>query len=50
VARDTFKVGDHVIVIANPSRSADSYRGRMIEITRPSEGKTWGGRAGEVVD
>jgi len=50
VARDTFKVGDHVIVIANPSRSADSYRGRMIKITRPSDGKTWGGRAGEVVD
>src|SRR6266850_1585655 len=32
------------------ARSADSYRGRMIKITRPSEGKTWGGRAGEVVD
>jgi hypothetical protein len=50
VARDTFKVGDHVIVVANPARSTDSYRGRMIKITRPSDGKSWGGRAGEVVD
>ncbi len=50
VQRDTFRVGDHVVVVANPARSPDSYRGRMIKITCPSDGKTWGGRSGEVVD
>jgi hypothetical protein len=50
VTRDSFKVGDPVKVIANPARSADSYRARMIKITRTTDGKTWGGRPGEVVD
>ena len=50
VGRDAFKVGDPVKVIANPARSADSYRARMIKITRTTDGKTWGGRAGEIVD
>lgn len=50
VARDSFKVGDPVKVIANPARSADVYRARLIKITRTTDGKTWGGRPGEVVD
>jgi hypothetical protein len=50
VTRDSFKVGDPVKVIANPARSADSYRGRLIKITRTTDGKSWGGRPGEVVD
>ena len=50
VTRDSFKVGDPVKVIANPARSVDSYRARMIKITRTTDGKTWGGRPGEVVD
>lgn len=50
VTRDSFKVGDPVKVIANPARSADTYRARMIKITRTTDGKTWGGRPGEVVD
>jgi hypothetical protein len=50
VTRDTFKVGDPVRVLANPSRDPEAYRGRMIKITRTTDGKTWGGRPGEVVD
>ncbi len=49
VSRDTFKVGDPVKVIANPSRDPEAYRGRMIKITRTTDGKSWGGRAGETV-
>lgn len=49
VTRDTFKVGDPVKVIANPSRDPDAYRGRMIKITRTTDGKSWGGRPGETV-
>jgi hypothetical protein len=47
VTRDAFKVGDPVEVIANPARSATSYRGRLIKITRTTDGKSWGGKANE---
>ena len=50
VTRDSFKVGDPVKVIANPARSIESYRGRLIKITRTTDGKTWGGAPGQVVD
>jgi hypothetical protein len=50
VTRETFRVGDHVIITGNPSRDSNDYRIRMITITRPSDGLTWGGRAGERVD
>jgi hypothetical protein len=50
VTKDAFKVGDPVEVICNPARSATSFRGRLIKITRTTDGKTWGGRAGESFD
>jgi len=50
VTRDSFKIGDLVQVIGNPARSKESFRARLVKITRPSDGKTWGNRAGEVVD
>jgi hypothetical protein len=50
VTRDVFQVGDVVEVICNPARSATSYRGRLLKITRPSDGKSWGGRAGETFE
>ncbi len=50
VNRGTFKVGDHVIITGNPGRDASDFRVRMITITRPSDGLSWGGRTGERVD
>ncbi|MEQ1948180.1 MAG: DUF6152 family protein [Bryobacteraceae bacterium] len=50
VTKDAFKVGDPVEVICNPARSATSYRGRLIKITRTTDGKSWGGRAGETFE
>jgi len=44
------KVGDKVQVVCNPGRSVEAHRGRLVSITRPSDGWTWGNRAGEVVD
>jgi hypothetical protein len=44
------RVGDKVQVVCNPGRSAEAHRGRLVSITRPSDGWTWGNRAGEVVD
>jgi DNA/RNA endonuclease YhcR with UshA esterase domain len=48
VTKDAFKVGDAVEVVANPARSAASFRGRLIKITRTTDGKSWGGRADET--
>jgi hypothetical protein len=48
--KDAFKVGDPVEVIGNPSRSPNATRARLIKITRTTDGKSWGGGAGEVVN
>jgi uncharacterized protein DUF6152 len=48
--RDAFKVGDPVEIICNPSRSPNATRARLIKITRTTDGKSWGGAAGEVVN
>ena len=45
-----FRVGDLVQVTANPSRTPNSTRVRLVKIVRPSDGKTWGTGAGETVE
>ena len=50
VQRDTFKTGDVVIITGNPSRTPGEYRAKMNTLKRPSDGLSWGARAGEVVD
>jgi hypothetical protein len=48
VDKDTFKVGDVVEVTANPSRTENSSRARLIKILRPADGKSWGFHAAET--
>ena len=43
IARDTLKVGDHVIVTGNPGRTAADHRLRMRSILRPKDGFKWSG-------
>ncbi len=43
VARDTLKVGDHLIITGDPSRTPGDYRLRVRTIFRPSDGWRWGG-------
>src|ERR1700756_4038801 len=50
IDKDVFKIGDPVEGFANPSRSPNSTRARLIKITRTTDGKSWGGVAGQVVD
>lgn len=47
---EPLKVGDKVQVVCNPGRSVEAHRGRLVSITRPVDGWTWGSRAGEFVD
>jgi hypothetical protein len=50
ITRESLKVGDKVVINARPSRVPNEYRVLMVNLTRPSDGFTWGRAAGEVVD
>ena len=50
VTRDTFKIGDEVIITGNPSRNGQDHRVKMNTLHRKSDGFGWGTRPGEVVD
>jgi hypothetical protein len=50
IKHDTLKVGDVVVIVGRPSRVRGEYRALMLRLTRPADGFTWGGRAGQVVD
>jgi hypothetical protein len=48
VTRDTLKVGDRVVVMGNPGRTAEDHRLRLVNIARPSDGWKWGGDHDQV--
>jgi len=50
VSRETLKVGDQVIIVGRPSRVRGEYRALMVSLKRPSDGFSWGGRAGQAVE
>ena len=49
VTRESLKVGDEVVIVARPSRVPGEFRALMVNLKRPSDGFTWGGR-GLAVD
>lgn len=42
VTRDTLRVGDHVILTVNPSRSPEDRRVLLVTLVRPVDGWKWG--------
>ena len=50
VKRDSLKIGDKVVINGRPSRVPGEYRVLMQNLSRPSDGFTWGRSASEVVD
>jgi len=50
VKRETLKPGDEIVVVGNPSRVPGEYKALLVNLKRPSDGFTWGGRQGEAVD
>ena len=48
VKTGSLKVGDMVKVTGSPGRTAEDHRMRMGTISRPSDGWSWGGRAGQT--
>jgi hypothetical protein len=50
VKSESLKVGDQVVIVGRPSRVPGEYRALMVQLKRPSDGFTWGTRAGEAVE
>ena len=50
VTRYTLRVGDIVVITGRPGRTESYHRLLMQSLLRKSDGLTWGGRQGEVVD
>ena len=50
ITQETLKVGDAITIVGRPSRVPGEYRLLMVNLTRPSDGFSWGTRSGEVVD
>jgi hypothetical protein len=50
VKRESLKVGDDIVIVGRPSRVPGEYRALMVTLKRPSDGFTWGNRAGQVVE
>jgi hypothetical protein len=50
VTSQSLKVGDEIIINARPSRVPGETRALMVNLKRPSDGFTWGTKAGESVD
>ena len=49
VTKESLKVGDQVVIMGRPSRVTGEFRALMVNLKRPSDGFTWGGR-GQVVE
>jgi hypothetical protein len=50
IKRDTLKIGDPVVVTANPSRTPGDHRGALKTLHRKTDGFGWGTRPGETTD
>jgi hypothetical protein len=50
VTRYTLRVGDVVVITGRPGRTESDHRILMQTLLRKSDGLSWGGRTGEVVD
>jgi hypothetical protein len=49
VTKESLKVGDQVVIVGRPSRVTGEFRALMVNLKRPADGFTWGGR-GQVVE
>jgi hypothetical protein len=50
INQDTLKINDAITIVGRPSRVPGEYRLLMVNLTRPSDGFSWGTRAGEIVE
>lgn len=50
LTRESFRVGDDVIIKGQPSRTPSDYRMRMESIERTSDGFGWGNEEGQTFD
>jgi hypothetical protein len=48
IGRESFKVGDHVVVVGSPGRNTEDHRLRMRSIKRPSDNFCYGCQQGQT--
>jgi len=41
VTNGTLRIGDHLVITGNPSRSATDHRVRLLRLVRPRDGFAW---------
>ena len=49
IKQETLRIGDEIVIVGRPSRVPGEYRALMVNLKRPADGFTWGGR-GQAVD
>jgi hypothetical protein len=50
ITQESLKVGDAIVIVGRPSRVPGEFKLLMVNLTRPSDGFSWGTRSGEVVE
>ena len=50
ITQESLKVGDAIVIVGRPSRVPGEFKLLMVNLTRPSDGFSWGTRSGEIVE
>lgn len=50
ITQETLKINDDITIVGRPSRVPGEHKLLMVNLTRPSDGFSWGTRAGEIVE
>ena len=50
ITQESLKVGDAILIVGRPSRVPGEFKLLMVNLTRPSDGFSWGTRSGEIVE
>jgi hypothetical protein len=50
ITQDTLKINDNIVIVGRPSRVTGEYKLLMLNLTRPSDGFSWGTSTGDRVE
>jgi hypothetical protein len=50
INQDTLKINDDIVIVGRPSRVPGEFKLLMVNLTRPSDGFTWGTSTGDRVE
>jgi hypothetical protein len=50
INQDTLKINDDIVIVGRPSRVPGEFKLLMVNLTRPSDGFSWGTSTGDKVE